>query len=526
MTEQLRSLVLPEAQRRAFLEEVRASLPPAHFERIQAMTELLPEILQLLEQKSMSIGRLRKLVFGATTESARNLCGGSPKAPPTRGKRRGHGRRGQVTYTGAVRVWVAHQSLKDRELCPDCGKGKLRRQKRPATVVTVSAQPPVGAEVNELERLRCDGCGAVFTAATPADLAPEKYDANVGVMVGMMRYGGGMPFLRLERLQESVGVPLPSSIQWEQANQTAEALDPVMNQLIYLGAQAAIVFTDDTTMRVAALRREIQAEVNSKRTGIFTTGIVCEAGGHRIRLFFTGRKHAGENLARVLDEREEGLVPPLHMSDGLACNEPKGHLTQSCKCIIHARRNFVDIQGAFPEECKKVVESFAVIYRVEARCRKDRLDPIARLKLHQAESGPEIDRLKSWFTKQMDERKVEPNSGLGQAIGYMLDRWEPLTRFLVVPGAPLDNNITERLLKTSILHRKNSLHYRTARGAEVGDIFMTVIQTCVANLSNPFDYMVAVVKNRQAVQEDPARWMPWNYKETLTGAGASNSRPG
>ena len=55
---------------------------------------------------------------------------------------------------------------------------------------------------------------------------------------------------------------------------------------------------------------------------------------------------------------------------------------------------------------------------------------------------------------------------------------------------------------------------------------MRVIQTCVANLSNPFDYMVAVVKNRQAVQEDPARWMPWNYKETLTVAGASNSRPG
>ncbi len=450
MTEQLRSLVLPEAQRRAFLEEVRASLPLAHYERIEAMTELLPELLQLLEQKSMSIGRLRKLVFGATTESARNLCGGTPKAPPTRGKRRGHGRRGQVTYTGAVRVWVAHQSLKDGELCPDCGKGKLRRQKRPTTVVTVSAQPPVGASIHELERLRCDGCGAVFTAATPADVAPEKYDANVGVMVGLMRYGGGMPFQRLERLQESVGVPLPSSIQWEQANQTAEALD----------------------------------------------------------------------------EREEGLVPPLHMSDGLACNEPKGHVTQSCKCSIHARRNFVDIQGAFPEECKKVVESFAVIYRVEGRCRKERLDPIARLKLHQAESGPEIDRLKSWFTEQMDERKVEPNSGLGQAIGYMLDRWEPLTRFLVVPGAPLDNNVTERLLKTSILHRKNSLHYRTARGAEVGDIFMSVIQTCVANLSNPFDYMVAVVKNRQAVQEDPARWMPWNYKETLTVAGASNSRPG
>lgn len=116
---------------------------------------------------------------------------------------------------------MAHGTLKEGDLCSCCGKGKLRRQKQPATVVTVSAQPPVGAVVHEMERLRCDGCGKVFTAAAPPEVAPEMYDANVGAMVGMMRYGSGMPFHRLERLQESVGVPLPSSIQWEQANRTA-----------------------------------------------------------------------------------------------------------------------------------------------------------------------------------------------------------------------------------------------------------------------------------------------------------------
>ena len=107
----------------------------------------------------------------------------------------------------------------------------------------------------------------------------------------------------------------------------------------------------------------------------------------------------------------------------------------------------------------------------------------------------------------------------------MMDRWEALTRFLVVPGAPLDNNVTERLLKTSILHRKNSLHYRTTRGAEVGDIFMSVIQTCVANGKNPFEYMVAVVKNQPAVKEDPGSWLPWNYEAALLQT-AANSPPG
>jgi len=180
-----------------------------------------------------------------------------------------------------------------------------------------------------------------------------------------------------------------------------------------------------------------------------------------------------------------------------------------------SRPNFVDIRSAFPEECEKVVQSFAVIYRVEARCREEGLDPEARLKLHQTESGPEMERLKASFIQQLVDKKVEPNSGLGQAIKYMLDRWELLTRFLVVAGALLDNNITERLLKTSILHRKNSLHYRTTRGAKVGDAFMSVIQTCVANRTNPFNYMVALVNNQHAVKEDPGRWMPWNYQEVL-----------
>ena len=63
----------------------------------------------------------------------------------------------------------------------------------------------------------------------------------------------------------------------------------------------------------------------------------------------------------------------------------------------------------------------------------------------------------------------------------------------------------------SILHRKNSLFYRTQRGADVGDLFMSLVQTCRANAVNPFDYLLAVVKNAQAAKLAPEEWMPWNY---------------
>lgn len=512
----LRELVLDGAELEAFLATLKTQPSPDQYQRIGALFQVASKVVGLLEGKNLSIARLRQLVFGARTESARNVCGGPTKEPKP-GKRPGHGRRSQQSYTGARRIRVAHAAYQAGQECPKCRRGKLRSQRQPATAVHLSAQPPVGALIYEMERLRCQTCGEVYTAATPPEAALEKYTPSVGVLVGMMRYGSGVPFYRLERMQESVGVPLPASIQWEQALRVGRVLKPVVDQLIYLGAQSAVFFSDDTTMRILRVRQQIQAEIRPKRTGIFTTGIVCEGTGSdpTIQLFFTGRQHAGENLSAVLARREADLPAPLHMCDGLPQNDPKGYPTQSCHCVVHARRGFVEIQEAFPEECQFVVECFSEVYRVEAACQKDHLTPAQRLHRHQVSSQPVMERLKSWCQDKLDGKTVEPNSGLGDAMNYLLKRWETLTCFLRVEGAPLDNNITERLLKSSILHRKNSLHYRTTRGAEVGDRFMSVIQTCRANDVNPFDYMVTLMNNIQGVQSDPAQWMPWNYQETL-----------
>ena len=126
-----------------------------------------------------------------------------------------------------------------------------------------------------------------------------------------------------------------------------------------------------------------------------------------------------------------------------------------------------------------------------------------------------MDTLHGWMKEQFEQRKVEPNSGLGQAITYMLKRWEPLTRFLEVPGAPLDNNLSERALKMAILHRKNSMSYKTLNGARVGDLFMSLIHTCQLNRVNPLAYLLALQEHSQQVAKDATRWLPWNYSEAL-----------
>ena len=124
-----------------------------------------------------------------------------------------------------------------------------------------------------------------------------------------------------------------------------------------------------------------------------------------------------------------------------------------------------------------------------------------------------MEELHGWLTRQLEEKRTEPNSALGGAITYMLKHWDRLTLFLRQAGAPLDNNVCERALKKAILHRKNALFYKTRNGARVGDLLMSLIYTCQLNRANPFDYLTRLQRHADAVAACPRLWMPWNYRD-------------
>lgn len=253
-----------------------------------------------------------------------------------------------------------------------------------------------------------------------------------------------------------------------------------------------------------------------ERTGIFTSGIVSTKAGRRIGLFFTGWRHAGENLAKVLRQRATELATPIQMCDALSRNLPDELKVILANCMAHSRRKFVDVIEDFPEACRYVLETFAKVYHNDAIAKEKEMSAEVRLSFHKAQSGPLLEKLKAWMTEQIEGKQVEPNSGLGEAISYALKHWTKLTRFLEVPGAPLDNNIVERLLKRAIIHRKNSLFFKTENGAYVGDIFMSLISTCQLSGVDPFDYLTELQRYSDALAANPKEWMPWNYKATLT----------
>jgi hypothetical protein len=514
------------AQLEQLLTELRQSLAPATYQRVESLLRTLQWMMALLEAKKVTLARLRRLLFGPKTETTKQLfpkgsAGDSSSANGTdstpKPKRKGHGRKGAKDYPGAVRVKVPHPEHRAGGLCPKCLQGKLYLLSAPARLVRVLAQPIFQATLWELERLRCALCGALFTAPAPAEAHQKKYDPSVGTMLGIMRYGAGLPMYRMDKWQQYFGVPLPASTQWELIDAAAKVPTVVCEALIDTAAQGRLLHNDDTPMRVQSLRQEIFAatETANQRTGIFTTSIISQVEDHQVALFFTGQKHAGENLDQVLKRRSTELQKPLQMCDALARNQPKEFVTILCNCIPHGRRNFVDVVESFPEPCRKVLESLREIYRVDELAKQQNLSAAQRLVLHQEHSQPVMDSLQQWMKEQIEQKRVEPNSGLGQAINYMLKHWEPLTRFLSVPGAPLDNNICERALKTAILHRKNSLSYKTLHGAEVGDLFMSLIHTCQLNGVNPFDYLMALQKHGEQVRKEPSRWLPWNYRQAI-----------
>jgi hypothetical protein len=184
-------------------------------------------------------------------------------------------------------------------------------------------------------------------------------------------------------------------------------------------------------------------------------------------------------------------------------------------CLAHGRRQFVEVAANFPAECRYVLETLGGVWYNDELARKEKLSEEERLRFHQEHSEPLMKTLKAWMEAQLAEHKTEPNSGLGKAIQYMLRHWEPLTLFLRQAGAPLDNNVVERALKKAILHRKNSLFYKTMKGAAVGDLFMSLIHTCELNGANPFDYLTELQRHAEDLKQNPSEWMPWNYRDTL-----------
>ena len=439
---------------------------------------------------------------------------GASETPSASAKRPGHGRLGAEDYKTREQAPVSHPDLKVGDPCPEPPCSGHLYAITPGSFIHIKGQSMSSVTEYVIEKLRCSACGLVVSAPLPEDVT-TKYDSSFITILALQRFFLGVPWYRQAHFQKMLGSPLPESTQWELIERLAGVVIPVMNRLEYLAAQGDLMHNDDTSVRILSLIRENQANPDLERTGMYTTGLLGFAGKHRIVLFYSGRRHAGENLDRILRHRDPDLPAIKLMCDALSMNVPKNHKVLKCNCLSHARRKFVEVEYLFEHECGFVLDALGKVYHRDDIAKEEAMSDDERLAYHQEHSESVMEELHAYLSDQIEQKRVEPNSVLGKAIQYSLKNWIGLTRFLSVAGVPLDNNRLEQKLKGPIRGRKNSLFHGTEYSAQMSSYIISLIYSCHENGINPHPYFNALQAHKEEVAANPDEWLPWNYEDAL-----------
>jgi transposase len=497
-------------------------------EDLQLLLNALLMLAQLqaeMAEQDITLHKLRKLAgIVQRSEKFKDIASGeAPKKPSTRPKPKPSPK---PPAEPVVHERCQHclTGLTKGQRCPECGRGTLY-QYIPAVVLRISGQTPLKSTQHLLERLRCNTCGAYFTADLPEAVledgpADQQYGYSARALMGIQKYFAGAPFYRQQTLQQLFGMPVSASTVFDQCEQLANAIRPLFACLLALAGEAILYFIDDTTNRIlgqgAITKPDRRTGKPKERSGVYTSGMIAVlADGQRCILYQTNVGHAGEWLDEILRGRPPTAPPPLVMSDALSHNHPSVvAVYHQALCNAHARREFVDLAHLFPDQVTGVLERYALIWENERACQNQGLSAAQRLAYHREHSLPVMAQLRDGFQRQLDRGEVEANSGLGQAMGYFIRHYEGLTAFCRIEGAPLDNNAMEQALKLIIRGRKNALFFKTSAGAAIADVITSVVATAHQAGVNAFDYLIVLQRHADAVKAQPERWLPWNYQTT------------
>ncbi len=436
-----------------------------------------------------------------------------------------HGRRGKGDFPDAMQRYFAHPDFdKPGCPCPGCHELKVFLMGAVGGGIRFSGQPHLTVTGVNREIWRCGGCGDHFPAPLPADIVRDGENSRVGytaaATIACAKYLYGTPWARQESQGSLLDLHIPATTQWEQVLALVSAALPVYRHLFHVAAPAHLFYSDDTGARIISLTSEDKKERKTgkvvTRTGVHTSCVVSELpGGRWIVIYKTAIIHAGELLDEILAKRPKGLPVPHHMSDGLSANPPTVCVVIEGDCNAHARRKLEDKKDQWPSIWKYVESVYKTVYANDKKAKVEAMSPDDRLALHRRESLPLMKAMFLWMQKCMNDKTVEPNSNLGGIFEYFLVRERGLTAFCRHPGFPLDNNLCEQSQKLVAQHRKNAEYYRTLRGAEAADVIMSLGATTKKAGGNAHHYFVVLQRYGEEVKAAPAKFLPWNYRETV-----------
>ncbi len=436
-----------------------------------------------------------------------------------------HGRRGKDDFPNALQRYFVHPDFDGPGCtCPECLEARVYLMGAIGGGIRFTGQSNLNTTGLNYEIWRCGDCGSHFPAPLAPDIRNDGGHSRVGFSaastIAIGKYLYGTPWARQERIGVMLDVELPATTQCEQSFRVAKAASPVYERFFIEAALAFLFFSDDTGNKILGLKFEEKVRRTTgktvTRTGVHTACVVAVlANGTEIVIYKTAIIHAGELMDEVLVHRPKELPPPFHMSDGHVANPPTQCRVVSGECNAHARRKVEDKQTQWQQVWKYVKSVYKHVYKIEAQTKHEKLNPHDRMMRHRSDCLPKMKEMFTWMQKLLNDKVVDPNSGLGGVFEYFLIREKGLTAFCFYPGFPIDNNRCENAQKLVALHRKNAEYFRTLRGACAGDVIMSLGATMQRNGGNIHNYLINLQRYEAEVAKRPQDFMPWNYLETV-----------
>jgi transposase len=442
-----------------------------------AIAALQMELAFLKEQLE---ARNREL-FGPSSEKRSGTNDGATANGGGKAARRGHGPREQLALPVIEQV---HTLDEPDRTCPSCG-GELREMK---------GQYEESEEIDVVERsfrivrhrrqkytCQCGEC--VETALGPQKLIPGgRYSVDFAVAVAIAKYCDHLPLARQVKQMARAGLTVDSQTLWDQIHALHCHLVPTAKALHALVLGSPVVAADET-------RWPLLGEPGASKWHTWSVSSP-EAISYRI---LSSRSAAA--AAEVLD-RYGGIVVADGYSAYKSLRDERANAGPAAFelafCWVHARRKFVEAERHYPQ-AKELIDEIGKLYEVEARVREidadDRSAVLARLR--DVESRPIVGRIEAWLKAQA----VLPRSSLGEAIGYALNHWGGLVKFLDNPAIPLDTNSVERGLRPVVVGRKNHYGSRSERGTRVAALFYTLIESAKVVGVEPGHYLVEATRH-------------------------------
>ena len=437
---------------------------------------------------------------------------------------------------------VNHSLSKEEKTCPCCGSNMHKQRFKTSTYVL--ALPMLSTETHISESARCLTCDTEATATRNDNLDKEcigRYHFSAVSSLAALRYQYGMASYRMENMSDAIGIKVADSTQWYLFENAASIVQPFICYLEKEIANAPTQHTDDTHNIVHSLVKSIEAEQeeallqgkNPKnvRSGIHTTNITGVFPQGEIVLYKTGVHHAGEILAQILSYRtvDEQIIIMADASSAITSkiDFKKNSNVKMANCNSHAARKFIDSAESEAEVAKEnrikdhqtseyldyFLSRYKTIFENDQKAKK--MSPHERLLFHKKNSLHLMQQMKERVEKAILNKEFEPNSKIGKDYKYFSNHFIELCAFCYFEGAPICNNLSERMLKSIIRHRKNSLFFKTLLGATVADILTSILFTAKVNHLNSIEYLKNLLIYQALWKEKPHEWLPWNYPDTI-----------